>query len=131
MLPALTTPVFRSVMVGGLMLALGGAAYVRHHEHRTVRLALHTEWRDNAVYLTAWEDGHDVSVDMPGKDLLAFKFIITARISDGCRWRGTETLTPVDDKTYAYAYSEEILSCSPGATPAIKTPRLGTATVVE
>ena len=131
MLHAVTAPLTRTVMLGGLMLALTGAAFVARHDHRTIRLSLDTEWRSDCVYLTAWEDGRDVTVDLPSHKLVPFKFIITGSLTDGCRWRATESLVPLDDQHFSYAYSEEILSCEPDALPAIKTPRTGIATIVE
>lgn len=131
MLSALTAPVSRTMMAGGLLLALTCGAYAMRDPHRTITLSLDTVWADNTVYLTAWEDGHDVTVDLPSEELVPFKFVITARMTDGCRWRATETLTPIDDKTFSYSYGEDILSCRPGAHPAIKTPRVGIAHVVD
>jgi hypothetical protein len=58
-------------------------------------------------------------------------FEIRASVSDGCRWLGVETLEPIDDKTYAYDYSEYILECDEGATPFLKTPRTGIVDVLE
>jgi len=113
------------------MLALAGGAYAMRDHHRAITLSLDTVWADNTTYLTAWEDGHDVTVNLPSDELVPFKFVITARMTDGCRWRATESLTPIDAKTFSYAYSEEILSCRPTAHPATKTPRVGIAHVVD
>jgi hypothetical protein len=42
---------------------------------------------------------------------------------------GTEKLTPIGARAYAYSYAETILSCRPNANPFRKTPRTGIVTV--
>jgi hypothetical protein len=46
----------------------------------------------------------------------------------GCRLIATETLTPIDEQTFAYTYSEQVHSCDKGAAIR-KTPRTGIVTV--
>ena len=125
---ALTTPVFRSMAVGGVLLVLaisqGGAATKSHGR----RLVLHAESRPHALYLTAWRHG-DVAMPYDGDELVPLTFTTRASVSDGCRWLATETLVPIGARRYAYRYDETLLECDPGATPCIKTPRTGYVTV--
>ena len=67
----------------------------------------------------------------PDSQLHPITFYNRASIHDGCRWLGTETLTPIDSKTFYYDYSETVLECDPGATPFYKTPRTGLVTVED
>ena len=124
---ALTSSVYRSVAVGGLLLALSLAF---GHSTRSHRLVLHAVDEPNCVYLTAWRHG-DVRLEVePGK-LTPLGFSIRAGLSDGCRWLGRERLDPIGPRTYAYRYDEIILGCDPGAEPYLKTPRTGTVTVED
>jgi|SRR5215510_5969011 len=124
---ALTSSVYRSVAVGGLLLALSLAF---GHSTRSHRLALHAVDEPNCVYLTAWHRG-DVRLEVdPGK-LTPLRFSTRAWLSDGCRWLGRERLDPIGPRTYAYRYDEIILSCDPDAEPYLKTPRTGTVTVED
>ena len=92
-------------------------------------MRLHAEAQANAIYLTVFERG-DLHLSLPEHpEKLVFE--TRALISDGCEWLGIETLVPIDATRFAYDYSEEILSCEPGATPAIKTPRQGLVTIDE
>ena len=101
------------------------------HEHGLVqRLELHAPVLANAIYLTAWDRG-DVFVTLPDGKPHNMTFKTRAYISDGCEWLATEQLVPEGKDRYWYSYDEQILSCEPGAIPAIKTPRTGYATVVE
>lgn len=128
---AITTPALRSVVVGALLLGLGGFAAVSfgpRNEPVTRRLVLHAVEEPNAIYLSAWRNG-DLLVTFGDDRLRPITFTVRARISDGCRWLGTETLEPIDATTYAYDYSEKILSCERGAEPYAKTPRKGYVTV--
>jgi hypothetical protein len=132
MLQALTTPVFKSVVLGGVLLGSGIGAKVmtsKCDQGQTRRLVLHAPVERNAIYLSAWDDG-DVRIKYDG-ELRPMTFEIRASVSDGCRWLGVETLEPIDDKTYAYDYSEYILECDEGATPFLKTPRTGIVDVLE
>jgi len=133
---ALTSSVARMVMLGGLLVA---ATLVlpaaRCHEpacgaHRSVRLVLQAIDEPDAVYLSWWYDG-DVRLDLARGELPVLRFTTRAQSGDGCRWKGIETLEPIDDRHYAYRYDEALLSCRPGATPYRKTPRTGLVTVVE
>jgi hypothetical protein len=124
---ALTSPVYRSVAVGGLLLALS-LAYGRSHQAH--RLRLHAVDEPSCVYVTAWRRG-DVRIDVePGK-LTPLRFTTRAWLSDGCRWLGKERLDPIGPRTYAYRYDEVILGCEPDAEPYLKTPRTGTVTIED
>ena len=125
---ALTSPVFRSVALGGLLLAMT-AGWMGLGSPQTRRLVLHTISEPCTVYLTAWRHG-DVKVALDG-DLEPLTFRTRARVNDGCRWQGTETLIPVSDTRYWYSYEEKILGCRPGAEPFIKTPRVGYVDIVD
>ena len=123
MLHALTTPVLKSVVLGGLLLGVGvGATRVMPTDH-TSRLVLHAPEAPNALYLSAWDHG-DVRLDL-GDQLQPLRFEIRASVSDGCRWLAIETLEPIDERTFAYDYSEYIVECDDDAIPAFKTPRTG------
>lgn len=124
---ALASPLFRSLAVGGLLLALtvGVRAAKPHHKRH---LALHTYAEPGAVYLTAWRNG-DVVAPFDGDKLVPLTFTTVASVSDGCRWLGTETLAPIGKGRYAYRYDETILECVPDAIPCRKTPRTGFVTV--
>jgi len=128
---ALTAPIFRSVVLGGLVLSLG-AVHVGTTSSNSVtrRLVLHAVEEPNAIYLSAWDEG-DVKVTFDAAELHPLTFEMRASVYDGCRWLGTETLVPIDDRSYAYDYSETILSCNKGAVPLRKTPRTGIVTVED
>jgi hypothetical protein len=126
---ALTLPLYRSVAVGGLLLALSVAPHFRS-QPRVHHLALHAVARPGALYLTAWRHG-PVSVQIEGDKLVPLTFETLAWVNDGCRWQGTETLVPLNNRRYAYRYDETILDCEPGSTPYIKTPRTGIVTVED
>lgn len=131
MLQALTTPVWRSVVVGMLLLGVTVTAAVATRDRSvTRRLRLHAVDEPNAIYLTMFRDG-DLSVRFPDADLRTLTFHVRASVYDGCRWLGTETLVPIDDRTFAYDYAETILGCEPGAQPLRKTPRQGLVTVED
>jgi hypothetical protein len=122
---ASTPPLLKTLAVAG---ALAVAAFMAHEskpaEGTVQRLVLHAPVAPNALYLTAWSDG-DVYVTLHGDAPRAMTFQTRAYINDGCEWLATERLVPDGASRYAYAYSEQILSCEPGATPARKTPRTG------
>jgi hypothetical protein len=128
---ALTTPMFGSVLVG-LALAAGGLyARTDSTDHRAEhRLVLHTYAEPNALYLSAWDHG-DVRVTLDGSERKPLRFTVRASVSDGCRWLATETLEPIDQRTYSYRYEEKILECDADATPCRKTPRTGIVTVED
>lgn len=128
MLSAVTSPVLGSLVVGCLALGLGIAHQATADQPVTRTLRLHAVAEANAIYLSAWRNG-DVQVTFPDDELRAVTFRVRATISDGCRWQGTERIVPIDERTFHYDYSEQILSCEPGATPARKTPRQGIVTV--
>ena len=120
---ALSAPVFRSIAVGGVLLAVGAASVLTRDEPETLRLSLYAEKRCNAIYVSAWHRG-DVVVTVPGDELPPLTFRTRAKLF-GCQVLGIETLVPIDDRTYAYDYRETIVSCEPGAEPPVKTPRRG------
>ena len=127
---ALTSPVYRAVAVAALLLALTlsvrSRAATPQHE---ARLSLRTVWKANAIYLSWWNDG-DVRVALAPGDLPPLEFTARAWI-DGCHWKATELLDPIDAHHYAYRYAETLLGCRPGAVPWRKTPRTGIVTVSE
>jgi hypothetical protein len=125
---ALTSSLYRSVAVGGLLLALSVAQF--RSKPRVHHLALHAVAQPGALYLTKWSHGR-VSATIKGHKLVPLTFETRALINDGCQWLGTERLMPIDDHRYAYRYDETILDCEPGATPYIKTPRTGIVTVED
>ncbi|MBS1123670.1 MAG: hypothetical protein H6Q90_5898, partial [Deltaproteobacteria bacterium] len=101
------------------------------HGHAvTHRLVLHAVDEPNAFYLSAWRDG-DVKVQFDSTELQAITFKVRASVYDGCEWLGTETLVPIDANSFAYDYSETILSCAPDAVPLRKTPRTGLVTIED
>lgn len=127
---ALTAPVFKSLALAGLALGVGITASSMSSPCVTHRLSLHAVDRPNSVYLTVFRDG-DIRVRFDGNELQPITFKTYARVSDGCRWLGIEKLVPRDARSFNYDYSETILSCQPGADPAIKTPRKGIVTVED
>ena len=121
---------WKTLLVGGLALAaMTGVAVARHHHHKVAvhRLALDAPVAPNAFYVTAWAEG-DITLAFDGApEPVTIK--TRALMDDGCRWLATETLTPADATHYAYTYDETLLSCSPGATPYVETPRTGVVTI--
>ncbi|MEO8705366.1 MAG: hypothetical protein ABI867_35310 [Kofleriaceae bacterium] len=128
MLHALATPVLKSVVLAGLLFGAGiGAAKMKTTDHSMRRLSLHTTVVKGDIYLTAFDAG-DLRMKIVG-ELKPMQFEIRASVSDGCRWLGVETLQPIDKSTYSYDYREFIVECDAGATPYIKTPRIGVVVV--
>ena len=125
---ALTAPASRSIALGGLVLAL--AAFGRTPQSRPVthRLVLHTVTEPDAIYLSAWHDG-DVQFTFATDELTAITFKNRGSAFH-CRGIGTETLVPIDDRTFQYHYAETVLDCDPGAE-VHKTPRIGIVTVED
>ncbi len=125
MLHAVHAPLLKSVVLAG---ALAVAALVARDskpaEGTIQRLVLHAPAKPHALYLTAWSDG-DVYVTLHHGQPRPITFQVRAHINDGCEWLATERLVPDGASRYAYAYSEEIVACEPGAKPATKTPRTG------
>lgn len=125
MLQAVEAPLLKMVAVAGMALAAAAFVGTTHHDEGTVqRLVLHAPKQAHALYLTAWSDG-DVYVTLRNGKPRPITFQTRAYINDGCEWLATERLVPTGDNRYAYSYSEDILACEPGATPATKTPRTG------
>ena len=130
---AVTTPVFRSVLVGGLLLGLAVFATSfasRDSSHVTShRLVLHTVTEPTAIYLSAWRNG-DVNVEFENGQVRPITFRVRATIPDGCRWEGTEVLVPIDNKSFTYEYNDRLLSCPDGGEGSYRpTPRVGIVTV--
>lgn len=130
---AVTTPVFRSVVVGGLLLGLAVVAPTFASQKSATltshRLVLHTVEEPSAIYLSAWRNG-DVTVQLQHGELRPLTFRVRATIPDGCRWEGTETLVPIDEKSYSYSYDDRLLSCPDGGEGNYRpTPRAGIVTV--
>jgi|ERR1700733_14841704 hypothetical protein len=132
MLQALTSPVARAVVVGGLLLASSLALSRGHAAPHQVRLVLHAVSEPDFVYLSWWRDG-DVKVELQPGERPAMMLTCRAWLDDGCLWKGIETLEPIDARHYAYAYDEVMMRCGPGATPDRyrKTPRTGIVTVED
>jgi hypothetical protein len=128
---ALATPLFRSVVLGGILFGLTVASMRSHtHHHAQQRLVLHTNCRPHTIYLTAWRSGALRATLEQGVELKPMTLETEAVLDDGCRWLGVERLTPIAKNRYFYSYDEELLGCEPGATPGyIKTPRTGIVTV--
>lgn len=120
--------VVTGVLVGGAALALGALFVPRAAAPGMYRLTLHAPEEAGAFYLSAWNDG-DVFVAHDGSDKQKITFTRRGDEHDGCSWMGTETLTPIGARAYAYSYQETILSCRPDANPFRKTPRTGIVTV--
>mgnify|MGYP001198622757 CR=1 FL=1 len=126
---ALTTPVFRSVAFVGIVMALGTVKVAVTEETVTRRLALHAIERPNEFYLSAWRSGA-VTLEFPTKELQPFKFEIRGTYN-GCRWQATETLIPIDERTFSYDYTDSVMYCMPGAKATNPTPRTGYVTVED
>jgi hypothetical protein len=131
---AVAVPSVRSI-VAGLAVVIGIAQLPATHRsgaHR-VRLTLEAPPPEHqgTLYISAFSDGGDVTITTDYDDLVPLRIETRAYLNDGCRWLGTETLTPMDATHYAYAYDEDILSCEPGAPyiETMKTPRQGVVTV--
>lgn len=124
---ALTAPLFKSIALGGVLLALTAVSATRHHPTKH-RLRLHAIDRPHEFYLTKFRRG-DVRASYAKNETIVWK--TDALVFDGCHWRGIETLVPTSSREFAYAYEEEIISCEPGSTPTRKTPRKGTVTVED
>ncbi len=130
---ALTTPLFKSILFATVLSTAGLGKLLTHETDHSVtrRLALHTEILPNAIYLTAWRDG-DVMFTFPDSQLQPITFYNRAKLADNCQWLATESLTPLDARTFYYDYSETLLECDPGASPGyVKTPRTGLVTVEQ
>lgn len=127
---ALSAPVLKSIAVAGLALGLSVAASSRAPARVTHRLALHAVDVPDEIYLTAFRNG-DIYMTFEGGKLSARTIKTYASVWDGCRWLGIERMTPRDERSFYYDYSERVLECDPGATPTRKTPRQGIVTVED
>lgn len=123
---ALSAPVLKSLVVAGLALGAGIAAEATSSSCQLHRLSLHAIDQPGALYLTVFRDG-DIHVRFD--KMRPMRWETRAWVSDGCRWLGTDTLIPRDDRSFDYEYSETLLGCEPGSTPYYKTPRTGVVTV--
>ena len=88
------------------------------------RLALQSESDPACYYGSAWNDG-DVVLAHDASDGRTITLTNRYDFEDGCTWEATEVLTP-SGSGYAYAYSERVVGCRIGATPAIACARTGT-----
>ena len=124
---ALTSPVFRSIALGGLLLAATVAMVKPPHTHR---LVLHAPVHCGEYYLTAWRQGPVRVATGDEGDTLTFR--TRAELDDGCRWVSTETLVPISATRYSYRYEDHMVSCEEGATPLyVPTPRTGYVDVID
>jgi hypothetical protein len=121
---ALTTPLFKSCVLGLVLLSLGATVTALREDPVSRRLSLFAPEVPGDVYISAWRNG-DILVTFEDDRLVPLTLKTRARVSDGCRWLAIEKIVPIDRGTFAYDYSEVILECDPGATPARKTPRTG------
>ena len=121
---ALSTPLFKSCVLGLVLLSLGATAAALHKDPVSRRLSLFAPVIPDELYVSAWRNG-DIVVTFEDDQLVPIQLRTRASLTDGCRWLGIETLTPIDSRTFAYDYSEVILDCEWGAKPALKTPRTG------
>lgn len=138
MLHALTAPLGKTIAVGGLAVLALAVAGRPHHEPHGRRLVLHAEARPTATYLTVFQ--HDeLRMADDGRPLAPLVFrnngnvgahCTTTTQAPACHWVGTERLEPIDEHTYAYSYTEQLLGCDDGAVQnCIDTPRTGYVTV--
>ena len=127
---AVATPVFSSVVVGGLMLGLAAfAPSLAKPETTSQRLVLHAVSKTNEIYLSAWRNG-PIDVELAKGELRPVTFRVRATLPDSCRWEGTETLVPIAGASYRYEYNDRLLGCPPGVqTRYVPTPRGGIVTV--
>jgi hypothetical protein len=88
------------------------------------RLALQSESDPACYYGSAWNDG-DVVLAHDGSDGRTITLTNRYDFEDGCTWEATELLTPNGGSGYAYSYSERVVGCRVGATPAIACARSG------
>jgi hypothetical protein len=113
---------------GALALAVGSSPLPPSVPASSYRLALQTESEPGCFYGSAWNDG-DVLLAHDASD--GRRVTLTSRydFEDGCTWEATEVLMP-SGAGYAYAYTERVVGCRVGATPAPACARTGTVTVV-
>jgi hypothetical protein len=126
-LTALGPRTLLSVALAGGTLA-GGALLIPRSEPAVYRFTLHAPERDRTIWISAWNDG-DVYLSHDGSDGKKIVLTRTADEHDGCRWKGTETLTPLGAHAYLYEYEDEMLACEEDAEPFRVTPRRGVVTV--
>ena len=128
MLQAVEAPLLKAGLAGAAVLA-GMLALAPTDTALIQRLELHAPEEVGALYLTQWDRG-DVYVRLENGMARPLVFQTHAFVNDGCEWLATERLVPNGPDRYDYSYSEEILSCEPGARPYRKTPRTGYVRVV-
>ncbi|MDB4970457.1 MAG: hypothetical protein JWN44_6146 [Myxococcales bacterium] len=123
--------VLAGVLVGSAALALG-ALFIPHavagQGPGMYRLVLHAPEEAGAFYVSAWAEG-EVFAGHDASDKKSVTYTRRGDEHDGCSWLGTEKLTPISARVYAYSYAETILSCTPDAVPYRKTPRTGIVTL--
>jgi hypothetical protein len=118
---ALAVPVLKSTLFAALTV---GALAVLPAHHANHRLILHTSSEPHALYLSQWMDG-DIEMQLDADHLTPLRFEMRAEVSDGCRWLGVETLTPVGEHRFAYTYVDQKLSCAPNPLATIPSQRSG------
>jgi hypothetical protein len=90
------------------------------------RLALQSESDPACYYGSAWNDG-DVVLAHDNSDGRTITLTNRYDFEDGCTWEATEVLTP-GGAGYSYVYTERVVGCRIGATPAIACARTGSVT---
>jgi hypothetical protein len=118
------------VALVGSALISAGMLLVPHPHSGIYRFTLHAPVQASTIYVSAWNDG-EVYVDHDGSDGKTLTFTRRADEHDGCRWQGTEILTPIGPHAYVYSYDEKIISCEEDAHPFVRTPRRGIVTVEQ
>ena len=115
------------LLLGSLMGADAGKA--KPEVIKKFRLELHAP-DQGGLYFTAWADG-DVIAAKDASDGKTVQYFRRYYWADRCEWVATETLQPIDAKTYAYTYRETPVKCAGGAKPSLGavTPRDGKVTV--
>ncbi len=121
----------RPVLLLALLSVLMGADNGKRRPEiiKKFRLVLHAP-EQGGIYFTAWGNG-DVIAAKDGTDGKPVIYLRRYHWGDGCDWVATETLTPINAKTYKYTYRETPTSCPAGAKAATgsTTPRDGEVTV--
>jgi hypothetical protein len=116
-------------LVGSALIGLG-TLFMPHAQPAVYRFTLHAPAPPQHIYVSAWNDG-EVYAGHDGSDGKTVTFTRRADEHDGCRWEGTEILSPIGPHAYVYSYDEKILSCEPDAHPFVRTPRRGIVTVEQ
>jgi hypothetical protein len=134
----LSTTVLRpAAAVGGALLLLAAplAGWVLtpcHCElsapHAAFTYQLETEDDPDCYYGSAFNGG-PVVMATDGSDREPIVLSQSYEWQDGCTWEAREVLTPRGARLYSYEYSEQVVACEPGATPARACTRVGLVNV--